>query len=604
MKKLICFCLCMMGLLLGACTTTKEKPEQTLEDLINTIEIDKEISSDLTLPQTYKLNDIDVIALWDSDKPESLSAEGKVNRKLTDEEVTLTLTLINGAEDKTKQFTVKVLGFSPLEAINLALGQITIVSETKTSIKLPAYVNYLAQRFSINWSSNNEAALTSDGQVGLIENDTNITLTASITYQEKTATKDFTIKVIALNDQEKADYVFNHINLDLMPTKNITLPTSFAFGLTGTWETSDANVITNTGVINTNITGIAQATLTLTLSNGIRRTYDMQIGQNNHMIIDRIFTGNKENVKIENNKLVLNNDALTGTYTTPEFDTFAFTEVVASWAALSSTKATCELFVRVYVDGKWSKYLSYGEWGQGLNNRATDDQDTIAKISTDEIIVLNQKKATKLQMKIVLKRQALTDDSPVVTLLAAALNIPNYTYTVDISNIRREVVYGVPQLYQHVVPNIGDIICSATSSTMLLKYKGHDFTGLANYEHEYIAGIVKDYGHNIYGNWVYNTVGMSSFGETSYVQRMYSFEELLSHLDKVGPVSASIKGSVVVRYGKNYNTNGHLIVVRGYRFEANELYILVNDPNLPDVIDEMKIDDFMKVWRNIIYVVE
>ena len=37
---------------------------------------------------------------------------------------------------------------------------------------------------------------------------------------------------------------------------------------------------------------------------------------------------------------------------------------------------------------------------------------------------------------------------------------------------------------------------------------------------------------NIYGNWVFNTVGMSSFNEKAYVGMMYSFEELMRHLVK------------------------------------------------------------------------
>lgn len=106
----------------------------------------------------------------------------------------------------------------------------------------------------------------------------------------------------------------------------------------------------------------------------------------------------------------------------------------------------------------------------------------------------------------------------------------------------KEVVYDVPKLYQGAVPVIGNSICSATSTTMLLKYHGFHFSSFdAEYEHRYIASIVRDYGNNIYGNWVYNTVTMGGYGLNSYVARMYSVDELIYHLAHVGPVALSVK---------------------------------------------------------------
>lgn len=601
MKKII---ILLLSLILIGCTKPEPEKKMTLRELLDSITISNEVSEDINLPQTYMLNGSEVYALWASNKPNVISIDGKVNRQISDEEVILTLTLTDGVGMEEKPFTVKVVGYDNNEIIHGALDKISILDETKYTLTLPKFVSYLGQRFDIVWKSSNTDALSDDGKTGLITNDTDVTMTASITYNNTTLTKNFTVKVKAYTDQEKADYIFNNLKINLKTDKDIELPTTFTFGLTGTWESSDTNVISHDGKINKANSGVSKATLTLTLSNNLGRTFEVEVTNNNHMIIDRTFDGTKENVQIENGKLVLEESALTGTYTTEEFTTFAFTEAVASWAAITSTEATCELFIRVYVDGAWSQYFSYGKWGKGLNNKAVNQNDSIAYLSTDEVKLYNSKVANKVQMKIVLTRNNLSTTSPIVSLVAVALNIPGYTYHVDTTNLPTEVDYDVPQLYQHVVPVIGGIICSATSSTMLLNYKGHDFNGLAPYQHEYIAAIVKDYGHNIYGNWVYNTVGMSSFGEISYVKRMYSYQELLVHLHEVGPISASIKGTVVVRLGNNYSTDGHLIVVRGYRYEGSQLYILVNDPNLKNVYDEMKVEDFMKVWRNVIYVVE
>jgi hypothetical protein len=132
---------------------------------------------------------------------------------------------------------------------------------------------------------------------------------------------------------------------------------------------------------------------------------------------------------------------------------------------------------------------------------------------------------------------------------------------------------------------------------MLLLYKGHQIDG--TYPHQNIAQLFMDYGNNIYGNWVYNTVGMSAFGEKSYVKRIYSFEELQYHLVNVGPVALSIKGST-----GRYTTNGHLLVVKGYDMSNGKRVVICNDPNLPEVTYEYDLNTFLSFTRNVIYVVE
>ena len=181
---------------------------------------------------------------------------------------------------------------------------------------------------------------------------------------------------------------------------------------------------------------------------------------------------------------------------------------------------------------------------------------------------------------------------------------PNYTYNVDLTGIPSETIYDVPKLYQGAVPQIGNSICSPTTSTMLLKYKGEDFSEFDEYEHRYIALKFKDYGNNIFGNWVYNTVGISSFGYNAYVARMYSIEELVKHLTTGGPVGLSVKGQMTSNE-KDYYTAGHLIVCVGYRYDENgNLFLVCNDPNVPNVLCEYTEYVMENTWRNIAYIVE
>jgi len=316
---------------------------------------------------------------------------------------------------------------------------------------------------------------------------------------------------------------------------------------------------------------------------------------------------NMIDVHLENKRLVLDEGKTIGTYVSSEFNTKGFGTLVASWAAISSETATAEIEVKVKVDGVWSKYFSYQKWGLGLQNRSINSSDSIAKLSTDELVVGNSKTANAYQYRVTLRRNTIADESPKLLLVAVALTIPGYTFEVDQTGFPDFVDYDVPKLNQNEVPTIGNSICSITSSTMLLKYKGHDFTEFdSEYEHRYMAGLLKDYGSGIYGNWVYNTVGMSAYGEETYVNKMYSFAELQKHLIEVGPISASMKGNMGL-----YTTNGHLIVVRGYRVVNGQTHVIINDPNINSrfgeglfVYYELPLATFMAAWRGVNYIIK
>ena len=83
---------------------------------------------------------------------------------------------------------------------------------------------------------------------------------------------------------------------------------------------------------------------------------------------------------------------------------------------------------------------------------------------------------------------------------------------------------------------------------------------------------------------------------------MYSWEEMRDYLANYGPLGCSIKSSNG-EFG--YKTNGHLIVVRGYRInEAGYTTVICNDPAVKGVYYEVRLDQLMACWRGVVYVVE
>lgn len=568
------------------------------------VNIDNLITNDLSLPNSLNINSDIGLLSWQSNNEKIITSEGKVFFKTEEQSVSLNVMLEYEDliyEYQLGNFTVAAL--STEDYLNYLFGQIIIPSATKADITLPNSIDGV----KISWFSNNESALTKNGEWLFNEDNIDIELKAIILYKGKIFEKIFPITVLTISHQERLDKVMERIILPETVDSNLNLPISFDYGVTGYWTSTNEDIVDNQGIVN--LTTIEQTTtLTVNLQSGEQTmSKDFTITTavidhlNNHILVDYAnqMTNNKlNNLTLQGEKLVLTESALLGDYISPIYLSNDFNTLVGSWAAITNLDATAELQIRVRVNDEWSMYFSYGDWGLGKPNAMNINQiDGIARMYQDELTILSNQLADAFQYKIFLRRTSLNVASPVLSLVAISLNIPNYQYNVDTSSLPKKVDYDVPQLNQNIVPNIGNSICSPTSATMLLMYKNHTIKG--TYPHETNANLFYDHGNKIYGNWVYNTVGMSAYGENTYVKRIYSFEELQYHLATVGPVALSIKGDT-----GRYTTNGHLLVVRGYEINDQGTWIIVNDPNLSEVYYRYSYEVYAKITRNVIYVIE
>lgn len=313
------------------------------------------------------------------------------------------------------------------------------------------------------------------------------------------------------------------------------------------------------------------------------------------------------NLKISDKKMILSSDAVYGEYESNKIDTINFSSLVASWSSTSSNFATVELLVSIRVNGIFSDYISYckGGWGLGLHNVSKNHKNEYIELNVDEINVLNYQVGDAIKFKLIIRRSDETVTSPVLSLVTFALQT-NESLNINnqIVNVLTNIKYNVPCLYQGVVPDIGNSICSPTSVTMLLKYKKMNFLKFDHeFEHRYLAEIVKDYGNNIYGNWAYNVATMGGYGFNAYVARFSSIEELIYHLNTVGPVAISVKGQMKSNL-KDYYTAGHLLCIIGYFYQENNLFFIANDPNVSEVECQYSANVIKGTWRNIVYVIE
>ena len=94
-----------------------------------------------------------------------------------------------------------------------------------------------------------------------------------------------------------------------------------------------------------------------------------------------------ENLTYVNEKIEVVDKTKEGVLVSPIIETLQFKEIVGSWSCITSSDSTCELLVSVGVDGKMSKFFTYGEWGLGKENWYYNQDDEDAKMSVDEIIL-------------------------------------------------------------------------------------------------------------------------------------------------------------------------------------------------------------------------
>lgn len=492
-----------------------------------------------------------------------------------------------------------------------AIKAVSIPEQTLTNIILPTS----SGEVTISWKTSDSDIINAQGQIGK-RSAINQKVLLQGTYSLGNVTKAiiYEVTLLGYTNEEKLEIVMNSITFPQLIEDNIVFTTSFNYGIKAEYSSNNTDYLTNDGQINPQSTEVkVKLTVTLTLgSDTLDREFEITIAKYNepnrsHLLIEYmkdLDITTQTDLEINNNRITLKEGVTEATFISKEIQTENFTSLVASWAAISSTTSTCELMVSVKVDNAWSDYITYGEWGLGLQNASYDQTNSLIKLSTDEVKVLNSKTANAIKYKVILRRTSTNYDSPSLSLVSFALEIPNYSYYVKTVDLPNYVCYNVPKLYQGAVPTIGNSICSPTSTTMLLKYKGLDFTDKdLEYEHRYIAGIVRDYGNSIYGNWVYNTATMGGYGFNAYVARMYSVDELRYYLANVGPVALTVKGTMSSSE-KVYTTNGHLIVAIGYKYIDEELYIICNDPNVPNIYCEYSLTVINNTWRKVAYVIE
>lgn len=306
-------------------------------------------------------------------------------------------------------------------------------------------------------------------------------------------------------------------------------------------------------------------------------------------------------VNLNNNKLVLKEDCIEGSYESPEISSNIFKNLVSSWNAETPEGTEIEVCFRVRSKDKWSKWFSYGKWSiHGNRGSIKGQKDAMVYMDVDILKTVDEIEADGFKYKITMTRNDTCKESPNVKAISATLKLSENTETAfgRSKNWIREL--DVPKRSQMVVPKIGNIICSPTSLSMVMEYYGKKI------DTEEVAAKVFDNGEGIYGNWSYNVAYAGSLGFAAYVERFASADDIKCKIAEGIPVIASIrtKSKEDLCGSPSAYPSGHLLVVRGFAIKNGEEYVVVNDPAAMEhdtVRREYKLSEFEKAWGKIVY---
>ena len=182
-------------------------------------------------------------------------------------------------------FTLAACGDKDQEAVDAALDNVSIVfasgdnaNSVTQNLNLPTKVGDI----TIAWASSNTQAISNSGAVTRGFNNVNVILTATLTFGDAEAKKEFVVVVKQLDVNAALNAITITGDFELSGgvyhvAGNLTLPSTVQ-GMAITWVSTQPNVITNSGVVTQPAYGQPDANVLLIASiNNVEREFNMLV---------------------------------------------------------------------------------------------------------------------------------------------------------------------------------------------------------------------------------------------------------------------------------------------------------------------------------------
>lgn len=300
-----------------------------------------------------------------------------------------------------------------------------------------------------------------------------------------------------------------------------------------------------------------------------------------------------------------------GMYLSPVIQTEPFSSLILSWNADTPPGTAISAEAQVLVEKRWSEWFSWGVWGD-RSASAGSPTSRLAQMDTDTLMIKGNKKATAIRYRLKLTSRD-PNATPAVRMIALSVrdkDRPKGSAAVAARDGSWERDLKVPAYPQSQSdPKIASRICSPTSVRMVMAYYGIKVSP------EAAAWGSYDANGDLFGNWSFNAAYAARNGLTAYVAFFDSLKGLKEEIAQGYPVVAavwyrsdeSITQPYPVLHGAPIGyTDGHLVVVRGFRVKDGKEYVIVNDPagsNAAGVYREYLASEFEAAWVKVAYII-
>ncbi|WP_202813027.1 C39 family peptidase [Secundilactobacillus kimchicus] len=291
-----------------------------------------------------------------------------------------------------------------------------------------------------------------------------------------------------------------------------------------------------------------------------------------------------------------------GVMTTPAFSLPEFKHLIISWNALTPPKTSVEAQARVWVNGHWSDWHSWGHWSTNLNSASVEDDisDPEVTVDTDTLRVLTGT-ADKAQLRAIL-RSSDPSQTPVLKLLGASVDPVSTDLRKDPRPISIDRVLPAPAYSQEIRdPQLAPGICSPTTISMAVNAQSADIlpeeAALKNYDTSYEG----------FGNWAFSSALAGSMGYEAFT--VYTdLNGLRRQIQDGFPVGVSVRYTndttqTELPYVENAPgaTFGHLLLVTGFTQKDGIEYVAVNDSYAAsdETVSRLyRLDQFDAAWQS------
>ena len=281
---------------------------------------------------------------------------------------------------------------------------------------------------------------------------------------------------------------------------------------------------------------------------------------------------------------------------------YPFSNIVASWNAVTPYQSALEIQVRARIGERWTGWYRMGRWsGPGSGLSVPEQSDADGTVEVDTLVLRHPASASQIRVEFAGRGGSL----PQLTLASLCWFNPRAAMPappVLEGDWRRSIpVPAYSQMKQE--HDVAGSICSPTSLSMILSYLGVSCSPMD------VAAGVRDAAEDMYGNWPLNTAYAAARGCPAYIARFWSIEQLQNEIAAGRPVEASIRWSRGQLDGAPIpRSRGHLIVVIGFTASGD---VIVNDPAAADASTVRRVyrrAQFLRAWQEgsggIVYLVE